>query len=227
MATTYRVAIGAVRLGVAVMGWPVHVRGVEHLPRSGPAIIASNHISYLDPVPLALGVRASGRWARFMAKRELFEHRLAGPLLRRMRHICVDRTGDADRAYRTTLDLLRAGELVALYPESTISTSFELGPLKGGAARLALETGAPLVPAATWGGHRLLTKGRRPALLQRDVPLTIHFGPPLRGDGDAGTLTDTLRGALDAQVRASIREYPGLPADATWWVPAALRTGPR
>lgn len=202
----------------------LRVEGGEHVPAYGGAVIACNHVSYLDFIFCGLGARQSKRLVRFMAKEAVFRHRVSGPLMRGMHHIPVDRAAGAS-SYRAAVAALRRGELVGVFPEATISRSFVLKELKSGAARMAIEAGVPLVPMVTWGGQRLLTKGH-PRQLRRHVPVTIMLGEPLRprpGDRPqevTAALATRLR-ALADDVQAS---YPGAPSgpDDDWWLPAHL-----
>ena len=166
-----RVGVGTLRL----MRWDLHVRGVSNVPASGPAILASNHVSFLDFVWIAAAAATRGRLTRFLALREAFDHRVSGPLMRAMRHIPVDRVREPALAYRAALAALRAGEVIGLHPEGRINARFRPEGLKSGAARLALMSGAPLIPVATCGGESLWTKGHR-RLLQRDVRIGVSFG---------------------------------------------------
>src|SRR5262249_51751205 len=124
------------------MRWDVRTTGIEHIPLDGPAVIAANHVGYLDFAFLGMGAHRRGhRLIRFMAMKEAFEHWLGGPLLRGMRHIPVDRDGHAKDSLRLALRTLRQGELVGIHPEGGMSRSFVPAPGKSGAARLAIESG--------------------------------------------------------------------------------------
>ncbi len=127
--------------------------GTEHVPRSGGVLLACNHIGYVDFIYGGLAANPSGRLVRFMAKRELFTHRYVGPLMRSLHHIEVDR-GAGVASYRTAVEYLRAGEAVGIFPEATISRSFELKEFKTGAVRIAAEAGVPVVPVVMWGTQR-------------------------------------------------------------------------
>ncbi|HUH06807.1 MAG TPA: lysophospholipid acyltransferase family protein [Egibacteraceae bacterium] len=216
-----RIIIGAHR----AMGWRVAISGAEHIPRAGSAVIASNHVGYLDFTFLGYGPRERGRLIRFLAKSEVFRHPIAGPLMRGMRHIPVDRSGRAQEAMAASLDALRRGEVIGLFPEGTISRSFVPAAARSGAARLAMQAGAPLVPAAVWGSQRLLTKGR-PRNLQRGVAISVRYGEPVAyapGE-DAAEVTARLMDRIGELVDAAARDYPQRPAgDADrWWLPAHL-----
>jgi 1-acyl-sn-glycerol-3-phosphate acyltransferase len=188
-------------------------------------VLASNHVSYLDFIFCGLAARPSKRLVRFMAKREIFEHRVGGPLMRGMRHISVDR--DAGMAsYKAALEALKGGEVVGVFPEATISTSFTVKDFKTGSVRMAAATGVPLVPMAVWGSQRLWTKGRKRSLGKRHVPVTILVGEPLRParkDNQIQVLTE-LQARISALVDKAQREYPDEPSgpDDRWWLPAHL-----
>src|SRR3954470_19061474 len=161
-----------------VLGFRFDVRGVENVPATGGAVLASNHVSYFDFMFVGLsGHRRGHRLVRFMAKEAVFRHRISGPLMRGMHHIPVDRAAGA-AAYRHAVDALVSGELVGVFPESTISRSYVPRPLKSGAARMALEAGVPLIPVVTWGGHGVWPVGRKPHW-QRKVAVTVWVDEPM------------------------------------------------
>lgn len=207
------------------MGWKIDVTGTEHVPASGPAVIATNHVGYLDFTFIGYTARASGRRVRFLAKKEVFEHKLTGPLMRGMHHIPVDRFGRATDALRDAVAALQRGEVLGMFPESTINRSFVPGPAKTGAARMAMAAGAPLVPSAVWGSQRILTKAR-PRNLQRGVAISVAYGEPLAyepGD-DPSVVTKRLMEAIRDLVERLWTLYPQQPADDSdrWWLPAHL-----
>lgn len=201
------------------------IRGAEHIPATGGAVIACNHVSYLDFLFCGMGAQPAKRLVRFMAKQQIFANRVAGPLMRGMRHIPVDR-GAGAQSYQAALDALRAGEVVGVFPEATISRSFTVKDIKSGAVRMAAEAGVPLVPMALWGTQRLWTKGRERELTKRHVPVAILAGEPTRPtvDDDHDTLTKDLRTRLSALLDTVQRSYPDEPAgeDDRWWLPAHL-----
>ena len=118
------------------LGLKIDVSGSENVPRTGGAVLASNHIGYLDFIFAGLGAHPAGRYVRFMAKDSIWKNPVAGPLMRGMKHIPVDRDAGAE-SFRVALDALKDGEIVGIFPEATISRSFELKDFKSGAARLA------------------------------------------------------------------------------------------
>ena len=203
----------------------LRVTGTEHVPRSGGAVIACNHVSYLDFIFCGLGAQPAKRLVRFMAKKEIFDNRIAGPLMRGMHHISVDRAA-GKASYDEAVDRLRSGEVVGVFPEATISRSFTVKPIKSGAVRMAADAGVPVVPMALWGTQRLWTKGRPRTLTKRHVPIHIHAGEPFRPtpDDDPDLLTGQLRTRMQEILDELQAGYPDRPADEDdrWWLPAHL-----
>jgi 1-acyl-sn-glycerol-3-phosphate acyltransferase len=221
----YRPVVGLALSLFKVMGWRVMVTGSEHIPRSGPAVIATNHIGYLDFVFVGYGAREQGRLVRFMAKQEIFKHPIAGPLMRGMKHIPADRFGQAGIAIQHSIDALKRGEVIGMFPEGTISRSFVPAEGKTGAARIAIETGAPLIPGVVWGTQRILTKGR-PKNFQRKVAMSVDFGSPVPyepGD-DPRVVTKELMERIVSMTEFAAKRYPQQPAgpEDRWWLPAHL-----
>jgi len=221
----YRPVILAAKTMFRALDLRIDRTGTEHVPTTGGAVIACNHISYLDFILCGFGALPAGRLVRFMAKKSVFEHRVSGPLMRGMRHIPVDR--DAGLAsYRQALAALKAGEVVGVFPEATISRSFTIKELKTGAARMAAAAGVPLIPMALWGTQRLWTKGRPRTLTRRHVPVSIAVGEPLtpgpRENGEAVTaeLHQRMAGLLET-IQLGYPDKPEGPDDA-WWLPARL-----
>ncbi|OWV10724.1 1-acyl-sn-glycerol-3-phosphate acyltransferase [Micromonospora wenchangensis] len=201
------------------------VDGDHHVPRTGGAVLASNHVSYLDFIFCGYGAHPSRRLVRFMAKHDVFAHKVSGPLMRGMKHIPVNRAAGVG-SYNTAVDALRRGEVVGVFPEATISRSFTVKELKSGAARMAQTAEVPLVPVALWGTQRLWTKGRPKTLTRRHTPITILLGEPMDPAAypDANTMTAELKTRLTALVDRAQQEYPDKPAgpDDSWWQPAHL-----
>jgi 1-acyl-sn-glycerol-3-phosphate acyltransferase len=198
--------------------------GSEHIPRTGGGVLASNHVSYLDFTFCGLAARPSKRLVRFMAKDSTFTHKLSGPLMRGMHHIPVDRSAGAAAYDRAVADL-RAGEIVGVFPEATISRSFVLKDFKTGAARMAAAAGVPLIPMATWGGQRIYTKGH-PRDLSRGKAVTLAVGEPFipAPDDDPVRATEELKRRVGLLVEGLQRTYPQAPADESdrWWLPRYL-----
>jgi 1-acyl-sn-glycerol-3-phosphate acyltransferase len=221
----YRPVIGAALGLFKALDLKIDTQGSENIPRTGGAVLVSNHISYLDFIFDGLVTLPQKRLVRFMAKESVFRHKISGPLMRGMKHIPVDRKQGED-AYRHALASLRSGEIIGVFPEATISESFTLKSFKSGAARLAQEAGVPLIPMALWGTQRLWTKGKPRNFKRNHIPVTIRVGEPMAAPADeyAGAITRRLRGRVQELLEAAQRAYPVRPKspEDTWWVPAHL-----
>ncbi len=211
------------RAGFRALGLDVAAHDVANIPRHGPAIIATNHVGYLDFAFVALAPPRPRRRVRFVARQDIFDHPVAGPLMRGLRQIPADPYGDPEATFRRAVQLLEAGEVVGIHPEGTISPSFVPRQGRTGAIRMAQTTGAPIVPAAVWGSHRLLTKWR-PRNLQRGVAVRVHYGRPYHPAADASpaTATDELMQRIAALLEEAQDAYPQQPAGPhdAWWIPA-------
>lgn len=185
-------------------------RGWEHIPETGGAVVVTNHISHADPLTFAHFLHDSGRLPRFLAKAGLFRVPFVRTVLRGAKQIPVYRESEsAVQAYSAAVEAVRQGELVVVYPEATLTRDPDLWPMVGktGAARVALETDAPVVPVAQWGPHELLAPY---AKVPRLFPLrTMHVvaGPPVRLDDLRGRPIDTelLREATE-RIMAAVTE---------------------
>ncbi|MBM0259557.1 1-acyl-sn-glycerol-3-phosphate acyltransferase [Micromonospora sp. 4G55] len=221
----YPPVIAAAKTMFRVLDLRLTVEGSHHVPRTGGAVLASNHVSYLDFIFCGYGAHESRRLVRFMAKHEVFAHKVSGPLMRGMKHIPVDRRAGAG-SYNAAVGALRRGEVVGVFPEATISRSLTVKELKSGAARMAQQAGVPLLPVAVWGTQRLWTKGRPKNLTRRHTPINILIGEPMDPAGwpDANAMTVELKSRLSALVDRVQREYPDKPAgpEDAWWQPAHL-----
>jgi 1-acyl-sn-glycerol-3-phosphate acyltransferase len=205
----YRGVIGMALLTFKLMQWEISVSGEEFIPAHGPAVLASNHVGNMDFVFLGLAGHRRARFVRFMAMQEAFDHWLGGRLLRGMRHIPVDRRGDAAASYRHAVRALQDGEIVGVHPEGRITRSSPLRPAKTGAVRMARAAGAPLIPAAVWGSQRLLAPGARPRF-PRNLSISVNIGEPLRLDtgvdlaGSTSLLMERIYGLLEPAERRSL-----------------------
>jgi 1-acyl-sn-glycerol-3-phosphate acyltransferase len=144
--------------------------------------------------------------------------------MRAMRHIPVDRKAGA-AAFESAVRALKDGEVVGVFPEATISTSFTVKDLKAGAARMAVDAGVPIIPAAVWGGHRVATKGHK-VELRRNIAVTVILGEPIvvePGEKPQSLLRRT-RAAMEQLLDEAQRSYPQQPAgpEDRWWLPAHL-----
>ncbi|HLU71502.1 MAG TPA: lysophospholipid acyltransferase family protein [Nonomuraea sp.] len=154
----------------------------DRIPRTGGVIIVANHLSWTDPVLLAHFLYNNGRWPIVLAKSSLFKVPFLGHAVRSLRAIPVYRgSADAVRSLHDSAELLKAGGAILFYPEGTCTRDPDLWPMVGktGAARLALETGAPVIPVAHWGAHELLPYGsKKPRLFPRKT-FRVMVGEPV------------------------------------------------
>jgi len=217
---TYPPIILGAKLAFRALGQRFDITGAEHVPRRGGVLLAVNHVSYVDFIYGGLAAHPAGRKVRFMAKREIFDHPVTGPLMRSMHHIEVDR-GEGLASYEQAVRYLRQGEAVGIFPEATISRAFVLKELKTGAVRIAAEAGVPLLPVILWGTQRMVTKDH-PRDLSRGRTIAIRVGAPLHPSGtDPVTETGELHAVMSRLLDETIRGYP---ADeqppGSWWLPA-------
>lgn len=156
--------------------------GMEHIPATGGAILVANHMSHADPLVCAHFVYDSGRWPQFLAKASLFDVPVLGWLLRKVRQTPVYRgTADAAKALDAAVTAVRGGAAVIIYPEGTITKEPDLWPMRGktGVARLALATGAPVIPVVMWGPERIFDPRTKKLRLLPRAPVTVVAGEPI------------------------------------------------
>lgn len=216
---TFRTLEILAQLVVLATGTRITYGGVENIPDRGGAVIAINHTSYVDFLPAALAVHRRRRRLRFMIKAEMQQVKVVNFLIKHTRTIPVDRGAGAD-AYAVAVRRLREGELVGVYPEATISRSFELKEFKTGAARMATEANVPIVPVIVWGAHRIWTKDHPRNVGRKKLPVSVQVGAPLRAAEDVESTNAALRESMTAQLHRAQRDYPH-PAGA-YWVPRRL-----
>jgi len=217
--------------GIAIdVIWPIIMlcsrpvwRGKAHVPRTGPVLLAANHLSYVDPVTITAYVLAAGRIPRYLAKADLWRSPVGRRVMTDGKHMAVDRgEGGGTGGYREALRAMQDGECIVVFPEGTFTSDPGGWPMAAqvGVARMALRTGTPVVPVAHWGGERFLPPGSRwPRLFSR-IPIHIVAGPPVDLDDLRGgrltaevlqTATKRIMTAITAQL-AEIRDEPP-PAD--------------
>jgi 1-acyl-sn-glycerol-3-phosphate acyltransferase len=219
----YPPVIGTLKIFWKYLGIRFNAKGVENIPREGGAILAMNHIGYLDFALIGTCALPVKRYVRFMAKRELFDNKIAGPLLRGMHHISVDRSSGS-ASFVAALRALRSGEIVGIFPEGTISVSFELKEFKSGAVRLAVGGGVPIIPVAVWGSQRIWTKKVKRDLSRKKVPVFVAFGEPLYFTKDSSIEEGEiqLRTAMQELLFDLQSRYPDSHVGARW---APVRLG--
>ena len=219
----YPPVVVAIKLFWKYLGLRFDFQGVDHIPRKGGAILSINHVGYLDFALTGTAALPTGRYVRFMAKKEVFDNKLAGPLMRGMHHICVDRNSGS-ASFVAALRALRASEIVGIFPEGTISVSFEIKELKSGAVRLAMSAGVPVIPTIVWGSQRIWTKKVKRNLRREKIPIIVEFGEPLYFDkqSDVEASESLLRETMIAMLHQVQQKYPDSHQGQRW---APLRLG--
>ncbi|RNL60744.1 1-acyl-sn-glycerol-3-phosphate acyltransferase [Nocardioides marmoriginsengisoli] len=219
---SYPVVIAAAKTWFKVGAIDIRMTGIENIPEKGGALLAVNHLSFVDYVMAGFPGVERGRLTRFMAKKEIFDHAIGGPVMRSFHHIAIDR-GAGQQGMAKAREYLDAGELVGIFPEGTISQSFELQPLKTGAVRIAADAGVPLVPIVVWGTQRFLTKGK-PRDFKRHKTVGIEVGEPLhpKPEDNANQVTAELQTRMQAMLDRLIRSHPQEEQPpGSWWLPAS------
>lgn len=191
---------------------------LDRIPRTGPAIVAANRISYLDPFADGYAVMKAGRRPRFLAKEELFTIPVVGTVIRGARQIPVKRGSGDPAPLISASEALEAGEAVVIYPEGTVTKNPDFLPMQGktGAVRLSLMSGVPITPLATWGGQAVWQKSGkgslkfgRPIWLKAGEPIDFSDRADQVGDREAlHEMTDELMSALTALVLDLRSRYP-------------------
>lgn len=156
--------------------------GAEHLPSSGGVIVTPNHMSQFDPLLVAHLIYASGRWPRFLAKASIWKVPFVGFMLRKTQQIPVERGSvEAVKSLDTLIHAIQQGGVVVIYPEGTTTREPNLWPMRGktGAARLALITGAPVVPVANWGAEDIFDPRTNRLRVRPRMPVSVLAGKPV------------------------------------------------
>ncbi len=156
-------------------------RGMEKIPPAGGVILVPNHVSHFDPLVVAHYIYKAGRWPRFLGKASLWRVPIIGPLLVRTKQVPVERGSvEAVKSLESLVQALDDGGAVVIYPEGTTTRHPDLWPMRGktGAARLALLTGAPVVPIANWGAQAVFDP-RTNKLKARRASVTVTTGEPI------------------------------------------------
>jgi 1-acyl-sn-glycerol-3-phosphate acyltransferase len=205
------------------LGLKFDFQGQENVPLKGGAILAINHTSYFDFALAGTAALPAKRYVRFMAKKEIFDNKIAGPLMRGMHHINVDRS-NGSASFVAALRSLKDGEIIGIFPEGTISTSFEIKGLKSGAVRLAIGAGVPVIPTIVWGGQRVYTKGVKPNFKRNKFPISVSFGEPIfySRETDVEVAEAHLRDVLIEMLHKVQEKYPDSHLGQRW---APVRLG--
>lgn len=218
----YPPVIGFAKLFWRYLGLKLTITGQENIPAEGGAILAINHVGYLDFALAGTALIPSKRYVRFMAKKEIFNNKLAGPLMKGMHHISVDRSAGSS-SFVAAMRALRAGEFIGIFPEGTISVSFEIKEIKSGAVRLAMGAGVPIIPVIVWGSQRVWTKGVPRNLKRQKVPVTIAIGKPIffTKEDDVERSEIELRSTMISMLHEVQESYPD-GHSGQWWAPVRL-----
>jgi 1-acyl-sn-glycerol-3-phosphate acyltransferase len=223
MEPVYTPVIGFARVLFAAQGLRFTILGDENVPTHGGAVMVINHTGYFDFAYAGLAAQKSGRLVRFMAKDTVFTHPVSGPLMRGMKHIPVDRAAGAG-SYAAAVSALRDGEIVGVFPEATISRSFELKDFKNGAARMAAEAGVPILPLVIWGSQRVWTKGLPRRLGRTNVPIIMTVGEPIpvAPDADVNEVTARYKAVMGEMLDVARAAYEPLTGPDLKFLPASL-----
>ena len=195
------------------------IEGVERIAARGPVLLASNHLSYFDPIAVANLTDLAGRRVRFLAKAELFEHRIMAAGLRRMGQIPVERGAADATALDDAAAALRNGQCVHVFPEGTISEDLDPMAGKTGVARLAKAAGVDVITVGLWGTQRIIPpKGRKPERFRTPITAVVGETVPVGADANPRETTDRIMAGICAAVAQARRLYP-VPAGKgeAWW----------
>ncbi len=206
----------------AIFGTRIGWHGGEHLPRTGGALLAINHVSFADPIFDVAFTISYGRMPRFLAKAELWSVPVVRSVLGKGGHIPVYRTSArAGDAYRGAIAAVQRGEIVAFYPEATYTADPDGWPMKAknGIGRIALVTGAPVIPVANWGTQDVLPPGTGVPRLFPRRRVTVVAGPPV--DLSAWLGGPRTRTALDGVTAKIMSDVTALVADIRGQQPPA------
>ncbi|WPF66044.1 MULTISPECIES: 1-acyl-sn-glycerol-3-phosphate acyltransferase [unclassified Corynebacterium] len=223
----YRGIIRVARAVIAVQGLQMHVEGRDRIPRKGGAVLVMNHSGYMDFILGGYVPHLRGRLVRYMTKSTIFEKPGVGALMRIMEHIPVDRI-DGAASFEEAVRKASAGQIVGIFPEATISRSFEIKNLRTGAVRIAQEAGVPVIPLVSFGSQRLWTKGGKRNLGRSRTPIYLSVLEPWEPEGSPEENTEVLRGQMQAGLEnlweQYQRDYGEFPANE-FWVPARFGGG--
>ncbi|MFC7547587.1 lysophospholipid acyltransferase family protein [Plantactinospora sp. GCM10030261] len=207
--------------------------GREHIPRTGGVIIVPNHISHADPLISAHYIYDAGRWPQYLGKASVFTVPVVGWLLHKVRQIPVERgTMNAARSLDRLVAAVRSGGAVIIYPEGTTTKEPDLWPMRGktGAARLALATGAPVIPMAMWGPEQIFDPRTKKVDLRPGLRMRVTAGPPVdlsrwAGANPTKATLDEMTEEIMLRIRDLVAEVRGGTPPPLWSRDARSETG--
>jgi 1-acyl-sn-glycerol-3-phosphate acyltransferase len=201
---TYLLAKAIVKPWMTWFRW--NIEGLENIPREGAAIMAFNHIAFLDAFAAAYAIDLAKRRPRFLAKAELFEDKRIAWILKGAKQIPVKRgTPAAPMALDEAVAALRKGEIVVIFPEGTITDDPDLHPMapKTGLARLALLSDAPVIPCALWGTANVWPKGFSKRWWPPKQDICVRIGEPMQVTGEPNDALDWQRVGEEVMAQVS------------------------
>ncbi|GIM95194.1 1-acyl-sn-glycerol-3-phosphate acyltransferase [Paractinoplanes toevensis] len=206
---------------------------MENIPATGGIIVVPNHVSHFDPLVVGHFIYGAGRWPRFLGKASIWRVPVLGPFLRKVQQIPVERGSvEAVKSLDVLIDALHQGGVVVIYPEGTTTKDPQLWPMRGktGAARLALVTGAPVVPVANWGAERIFDPRTSRLSLRPRTPVTVTAGKPIDLSHWAGatptrTVLDEMTDHIMLQIKALLGELRGEEPPAALYERPGRRAG--
>jgi 1-acyl-sn-glycerol-3-phosphate acyltransferase len=184
------------RIGRATVGtlcratFRLRTWGLENVPSSGGAVLASNHVSVLDPITVAVAVTQRGRSIRYLALAEVFEIPVIGWAIRRVGQIPVRRGAGEWRTIEEAAAAVRGGSLVGVSAEGTVGDGRAMLPVQKGTARIALAAGSTVIPVGLWGTQERWPKTGPTFGLPLRPRLSVVFGPPIGSEGDPRSRQD-------------------------------------
>ncbi len=188
--------------------------GQDNVPPTGGVILVPNHVSHFDPLVVAHYVYGAGRWPRFLGKASLWRVPVLGAFLRKVQQIPVERGSvEAVKSLDALIEALNEGGAVIIYPEGTTTREPDLWPMRGktGAARLALVTGAPVIPIANWGAERVFDPRTNRLKFRPRTPVRVTAGKPIdlsrwAGEAPGRAVLDQMTDAIMLDIRDLLTE---------------------
>lgn len=219
-----RIIIRFIKMVMKGQGLKLYVFGSENVPTTGGALLAVNHTGYYDFILGGIPAHLRGkRLTRFMAKKEIFDTPVVGQLMQGMSHIPVNRAKGAG-SLENAVKRLQQGQLVGIFPEATISRSFEIKEFKTGTTRMAHDAGVPVIPVTIFGSQRVWTKGHKKNLGRVKAPVWLRVGKPFTPGPDPVESTRELSALMEKQLDQLKVDYIERYGDepGAYWLPVEM-----